>query len=178
MFYHWINRNSSIQLALKTSYNFKMSKEWFEKISNLTPCYGTFFILEFASQVLPLIFKQLSVNDRKIVKLVCRSWLYICNQPSLINDEVINCSRSDSLYDIYEYLDKSSHKLLNLKFDKLYFYNYDDLTFWKNNGHRIRSIIFKNCDMDRSILEKIIMFCPNSLHLVIIMNTYHSGFEK
>lgn len=135
-------------------------------------------LLEFILQILPIIFKYLSVNDRKAVKLVCKSWFEICNLPSLMSDEVINCSRSHLEPDIFEYLDRSQHKVLNFKLDRSHICTEEDSMFWKNNGPRIRSIIFKNCHLHRNVLEKILILCPNLDHLSIITRIFYLHSKK
>lgn len=114
-------------------------------------------------QVFPKIFKHLSVHERKVVKFVCKSWFEACNVLPLSDDEVLTCRGIYQLSDIYELLDKSERKFLNLKFENVKFD--DGSSFWKNNGLRIRSIDFNDCQFPNGILEEIIIYCQNLNHL-------------
>lgn len=111
------------------------------------------------------IFKYLSVNERKAVRLVCKTWFGICDMPSLSDDEVISCRGCNQLSDTYDFLNRSQRRILNLKFNRIRFV--DAASFWQINGSRIRSITFNNCHVDENFMEKIIYSCDNLFHLAI-----------
>lgn len=114
-------------------------------------------------QILPQIFKFLSTNERKIVKLVCKSWFEACNVFSLLNDELITCLGIYQLSDTYELLNRSQRRFLFLEFEHVEFNN--DSSFWENNGYKIRSICFANCNFLNGTLGKIIIYCVSLMHL-------------
>lgn len=107
------------------------------------------------------------MNERKAVKLVCKSWLEFCNIPSLLSDEVLTHYKiHDNTYqlsDVYELLQKSERQFLKLKFVKVNFY--DAASFWKNNGLKIRSIDFEDCQFSDGVLAEIIICCEKLFHL-------------
>lgn len=124
------------------------------------------FLRQFLShifQMLLMIFKYLSVNDRKALKLVCKYWFEICGLQS--NDQVINCRGFYPLPDTYEFLNGVQSQLLNLTFNGVLFT--DDSSFWKINGPRIQAITFEDCQFDENIFGEIIYFCENLSHLSI-----------
>lgn len=125
-------------------------------------------------QILLMIFKYLSTNERKAVKRVCKNWFEICNLSSLSNDEVLYCRGFYKLSHIYELLSRSERRSLNLKFQLVPFTNgsllwrmifTNDSSFWKINGPRIRSITFEDCQFEKNILGEIIYCCENLYHL-------------
>lgn len=128
------------------------------------------FLSSLTFQILTKIFKNLSVRDRKAVKLVCKTWFEICNQLPSTDVELFNCLGLYQLSETYQFLNKSERKFLNLKFNHVDF-NYTDFindsSFWKTNGPKIRSLIFQSCRIGNNVLVEIIRCCENLLHLVI-----------
>lgn len=115
-------------------------------------------------QVLVTIFSFLTVSDRKNVKLVCKTWVETCNVRSLLKDEAFTCLGVNRLSDIYQLLDRCERRFLNLKFQNVKFLA-NSFSFWKNNGSKIQSIYFIDCEFENNILREIIIFCENLLNL-------------
>lgn len=107
------------------------------------------------------------------MKSVCKSWLEYCSRPAMLNDEVLTCLNMYQLSDTYELLQKSERQLLNLKFRSVRFYK--DTSFWKDNGLRVRSLEFIDCQFYNGILEEIIICCDHLFHLSF---TYTDNFMK
>lgn len=125
-------------------------------------------------QILLTIFKYyLSTNERKNVKLVCKTWFKTCNIPLFLKDELLNCLGVYQTSDIYELLNESEREILNLKFQNVKFPD-DNSSFWQHNGSKVKSIDFINCEFQNNTLTEIIIFCKNLVHLSFVYTSQYN----
>ena len=124
----------------------------------------TRLIIRFScfQEILPIIFKFLSLPDRRCVRLTCKIWNRACNHPSIIEREKFVFRPENN--DVMPLLSHCVHRCKNLRphfeFQGLSFRQLHS-TWWKVCGNRLTSLVLYNCDVNSKTLESIIFYCAN-----------------
>lgn len=113
------------------------------------------------------LFSFLKVNDRKKVRLTCRSWYNACNAVKLLQNEKLCIDTKPVNFDlVIDTLMKCPYSCMNLEFHEVVFNKYC-VQFWEECGYRINSITFQRCSVSKEVLVNILLYCENLKYLTI-----------
>lgn len=117
-------------------------------------------VFNYAPHVLTEIFTNLSLNDRKSVRLVCKDWYEACNAMKILAVEKLVCR--DAVFGNREAfvrtIENTSRKILNLEFVWVNLADSWSLAFWKTFGPKIRSLWFTDCSFSEQTLKHVILY--------------------
>ena len=127
------------------------------------------YMYTFCSQIiLPLIFKLLSLADRKRVRLTCKAWKNACDNSFITDQEKLVLRTHDHpVISIFTQLVRtravsSSH----FEFHGLVICNLG-WRWWQLCGDQMTSLVLYECRMNDELLENIILFCTKMRALSI-----------
>lgn len=116
--------------------------------------------VRFLPQILPDVFKFLTLRDRKIARLVCKLWSGVCNCEKFTKKEAFFICNAYGYETVVDVLNKCERKSLNLKFDQSLI-DTDSLLLWKTCGKRIESLAFHECHFRLGMMPQIFKLCVN-----------------
>lgn len=107
------------------------------------------------------IFRYLSVQSRKNIRLTCHRFYKLCDDSLIQADEVIILYQNDIIVRALYCLSAGSRTIQNIEFDKVHLRIEAILFFFELQGSYIRSLVFKDCFFDPGTLKSIIELCVN-----------------
>ena len=112
------------------------------------------------------LLTYLSLDDRKSIRLTCRSFYQGCNSSLIQNqEEFLLCGNVGEA--ALQSLSATDRQLWNIKLYRIHLV-VPSVTLFENQGANIRSVSFKHCKMDPGIFRTIILHCQTLHSLTLV----------